>query len=60
MWRCLSLAAAYPDMAGPGDMKAIVDDITTPAEQCVKLPEHVIFQTGWNDRREVAPAVMCP
>ena len=41
-------------------MKTIVDDITTPAQQCVKLPEHVVFQSGWNVRRAVAPAVVFP
>jgi hypothetical protein len=60
MWSCLSLAGACPNMAGPGDMKTIVLDITMPAQQCVKPPENVVFQTGWNDRRAVAPAVMFP
>ena len=41
-------------------MKTIVLDITMPAQQCVKLLENVVFQTGWNDRRAVAPAVMFP
>jgi len=41
-------------------MKTIVDDITMPAQQCVKPPQNVVFQTGWNDRRAVAPAVVFP
>ena len=41
-------------------MKTIVDDITMPAQQCVKPPENVVFQTGWNDRRAVAPEVVFP
>jgi hypothetical protein len=44
MWSCLSLAGACPYMAGPGDMKTIVDDITMPAQQCVKPPENVVFK----------------
>ena len=41
-------------------MKTIVDDITMPAQQCVKPPENVVFQTGWNNRRAVALAVVFP
>ena len=41
-------------------MKTIVDDITMPAQQCVKPPENVVFQTGWKDRRAVAPDVVFP
>ncbi|MDG1787773.1 MAG: hypothetical protein P8J84_00590 [Paracoccaceae bacterium] len=41
-------------------MKIIVDDITMPVQQCVKPLENVVFQTGWNDRRAVAPAVVFP
>ena len=41
-------------------MKTIVLDITMPAQQCVKPPENVVFQIGWNDRRAVAPTVVFP
>ena len=41
-------------------MKTIVDDITMPAQQCIKPPQNVVFQTGGNDRRAVVPAVVFP